>query len=335
MSTADIVARDSYQGPTWLRKFVIAAGIVILVGIVPVALIALWLGPVAALAFPFGLMGGVFASRGENQTTAWALFPLLAIGGALSAYTAGTWSWVVVLAVLGAIIGFLSSAGRAVAVIEVCIIVVSGDSYREPRDLLLYTAFLAIGYLAGMLIGRLTGAAKLTERKPFTYVSGPRAMILCAGIMGLAGVIGVVLTSQFGWTKAYWLPMVFLILLEFYITDPQGGARMIIGRVVGTVLGIALLIPVLSQLPLVGQVVAFVALIAAGIATSDARYWLSTAYIAAAVVLITSIGADPKVVGNQRFWSTFIAFVLVGLIAWGMRWVRVGEKVTVPSREVV
>jgi len=326
MSTTDVSAMSQAQGPSWLKKFVIAAGVVILVGIVPVALIALWLGPVAALAFPFGLMGGVFASKGENQTTAWALFPLLLIGGALAAYTAGTWWWVLVLAALGAIIGFLSSAGRAVAVIEVCIIVVSGDSYREPRDLMLYTAFLALGYFAGMSIGRLTGAAKFTERQPFTYVSGPRATILCAAIMGLAGVIGVLLTTYLGWTKAYWLPMVFLILLEFFVTDPNGGAKMIIGRVTGTVVGIALLIPVLSQLPLVGQVIAFVALIAAGIATSDARYWLSTAYIAAAVVLVSSIGADPKVVGGQRFWSTFIAFLLVGLIAWGMRWVRVGQK---------
>jgi uncharacterized membrane protein YccC len=117
----------------------------------------------------------------------------------------------------------------------------------------------------------------------------------------------------------------FLILLEFYVSDPQAGI-MIVSRLLGTVAGIAVLVPLLIQLPVPLQLVAFVALIAAGLATSSQHYWLATAFIAAGVVIASSIGGDPTSVGSQRILATFIAFLLLGLIAWGMRWVRVGQK---------
>jgi len=312
---------------TWLSRWFKALGIVILVGLVPAILVGFWMGPVAAMAVPFGLMGGVFASTGgDGRNVAMKLFPLIVVGGAISAATAGTYWWVLLLLVLGGLIGRLSAAGRAVAVIEVCIVVVTADRVESWEDLIKFTVFFALGYLAGVFLGRLAGAPDFTEAQPFTHINPIGATLLGAASLAIAGAIALAVGWEDG--KGYWLPMVFLIMLEFYLVNDEGtDRRMVVYRLLGTILGIAVLLPLVPELPVLGQVAAFAGLAAAGIATSDARYWLSAAFVTAAVVLVTSIGSDPTTAANERLWATLVAFVLVGAVAFAMQFIRIKPPV--------
>jgi hypothetical protein len=309
----------------WPRRWFGAVAVLILIVILPAILLSHWVGPAAALAFPFGFLGGILGAHKASQVTAWRALPILVIGGTLACLTSGTWSWAAVLAALGVVIGVASTAGRIATAMLVGIIVVASPSYRDAHDVMMYAGFLTLGYVVGVIASRFTSAPAYTDPQPFTDLSPVRAGLLCGAVLGLSGALSVVLTEQGGWTKSSWLPLMFLILLEFYVSDPQAGF-MIVSRLLGTVAGIAVLVPLLIQLPVPLQLVAFVALIAAGLATSSQHYWLATAFIAAGVVIASSIGGDPTSVGSQRILATFIAFLLLGLIAWGMRWVRVGQK---------
>ena len=303
--------------PGFLARMLRASGLVLVVMLAPALIVGSLLGGVAGMAIPFGMMGGIFASTGDGRLAARALFPIVVVGGALAAFTLGSWWWVALLVVLGALIGYLTALGRAIAIIEVCIVVTSSDKVNTVRDLILYTVFLAAGYVAGVFVGKAMGAPVIIRRPVLAHIDPMRASILGALSLGTAGAIAIAT----GWQKGYWLPMIFLILLEFLVVEEQGG-RMVWFRIIGTLLGIGIIVPLLSQLAVPLQLVAFLLLVGAGLVLVSSRYWLASAFLTAAVVIVSSLGRDVTAIGQERLWATVWAALLVGGVAAAMSWVR-------------
>jgi hypothetical protein len=313
------------------RRVGVAAVVVIGVLLLPTLLVGLVAGPVAAAAFPFGAVGGVLVATGEGRAVAAALVPLVVAGGALTAATAGGWAWVVVLGVLGAAVGWMSTAGRAVAITEVAIVIAAASPLTGWRDLLVYAGFSGLGYLFGVLATRLVGAPERVPRARLTHIDPVRAAIVGAAALAGAGAIAL----NIGWAKPFWLPVSFLILLQFRLTSgDDDGWRMIALRVLGTYLGVVLLVPAVAWLPPAPQSVAVLVLLIGGLAITETAYWLSVALVTAAVVLAADgAGVDLLQIGEQRFGAVAIGVGLLMIVIAGLRWVRVtpgGD--TAPSR---
>ena len=330
MSSVDPITASDGPSIPWIRTFIGAAGIVILLGVVPTLIVARFSGPVAAAAFPLGFLGAILAAKGGSRQVAFALAPVAIIGGTLSAYTGGSWWWVAVLAVLGVLIGLLTTAGRGAEIMKVSLVVVAAGVHHEASDLATFAGFLAAGYLLGLALVRLTTKKTDDQRPSLTHIDATRAAVLAGLSLALAGAIAVWLTQQFGWSKALWIPLLFLVFLEFYATDSTSSTAIIASRAVGTAIGIAILSPLLSLFPSTVRGLLFVLLVSAGLAFSQSVVWLSTSLITAGVVLASNGHADPGVIEGQRLWATILAMLLIGFTAWATRWIRIGEKSTAP-----
>jgi len=328
MTLVDPIAAPDGPSIPWIKKFIGAAGIVVLLGVVPMLIVARFSGPVAAAAFPLGFLGAILAAKGGSRQVALALAPVLIVGGTLSAFTGGSWWWVVLLGALGVLIGLLATAGRLAEIMKVSLVVVAAGVHRDVSDLPMFAGFLAIGYLLGLALMRLTSSKADDERPSLAHIDARRAAVLAGFSLALSGAIAVWLTQSFGWSKALWIPVLFLVFLEFYITDSSTSTFIIASRAVGTAIGIAILFPLLSLVPITGILV--VLLVAAGLAFSDSAVWLSTSLITAGVVLASSGNAEPGVIEGQRLWATILAMLLIGFTAWATRWIRIGEKPTAP-----
>jgi hypothetical protein len=307
-----------------LVRFLAAFAVIGVVMIAPMLLIGSLVGVIAAMAFPFGTMAGLFASTGDGRGVALRLMPLLVIGGSITAITAGTWWWVPALALSGVAVGALATRGWAVAAIEVAICVTTADHVSNWGDLWGYALFVAAGYGFGILVARLAGAPEHLDRPPLRHISAPRAAALGGAALAVTGALGL----AFGWNKAFWLPMSFLILLEFYVTDDADddadGVRMIVYRFAGTIGGMVLLVPLVVRIGGVAQFLVIIALLAAAVVIPDRHYWVSAALITTSVVIFSSIGADPLEIGRERVWATVTAGLVLAVTVAAFSWIRTG-----------
>jgi uncharacterized membrane protein YccC len=226
------------------------------------------------------------------------------------------------------LIGALATAGRLTEIMKVSLVVVAAGVHRQVGDLPTFACFLAIGYALGLLLVRLTDSKPQDQRPSLTHINAARAALLGASSLAAAGAMAVWFTQEFGWTKALWIPILFLVFLESYVTDSSTSTAIIAGRAVGTAVGIAVLFPLLSLFPTTFTALLLVLLVAAGLAFSDSVVWLSTGLITAGVVLAGSRSAEPGVIEGQRLWATIVAMLLIGATAWATRWIRIGEKPT-------
>jgi hypothetical protein len=275
-----------------------------------------------------GFLGAILAAKGGSRQVAFALAPVVIVGGTLSTYTGGSWWWVALLGVLGFLIGTLATAGRLTEIMKVSLVVVAAGVHREVSELPTFACFLAIGYVLGLLLVLLTGSKPQDQRPSLTHINATRAALLGALSLAAAGALAVWFTQAYGWTKALWLPILFLVFLEFYVTDSTTSTGIIAGQAVGTAVGIAVLFPLLNLCPKTITALLLVLLVAAGLAFSDSVVWLSTSLITAAVVLAASGSAEPGVIEGQRLWATIVAMLLIGLTAWATRWIRTGQRLT-------
>jgi hypothetical protein len=316
------------------KKIVVSAGVVIILGILPVLLLTWWVGPVAAASFPLGLLGAILAAKDGSREAAISLAPVAVVAGTLSALTAGSWWWVLLLAGMGLLIGAVSKEGQGSAIVKISLVVVAAGVHRDATELLLFACFLAVGYALGLLIARTAGLGSDSVRRSFEHVSSLRAALLGAVALGLAAGMAVWLANSFAWSKALWIPLLFLVFLEFYIADAAGSAALIGARVVGGIIGIAVILPLLNLSPRILQGIIFTVLISVALAISDSIVWLSTALITASVVLVSSVDVAPGVIEGQRLIAIVVAMLLVGFTAWATRWIQTGPR-SDPSAAVV
>lgn len=322
MSDAPAGAAAPGEPPLW-RRFVKCFLLVTVVMIVPLVAIAAVVGLTPAMAFPFGLMAGLFAATGDGRWIAWRLLPVLVVGAVAAAATTGTWWWVLVLALTGAVVGYLCTQGWAVAIIEVAICTTTADPIDGARDMILYAVFCIVGYAVGIFLAKLAGVPEDRRETPVNLLRPVRAAIVGAVALAAAGALAV----PTNWSKMFWFPMSFLILLEYVVGRDQGGWRMVGYRFIGTLLGVIVLVPIIGRLPGVAQFVAIVASLALGMAVSNDRYWLGAAFITVGVVLFSGVGQDPLDVAQQRWTAIVVAGVILLVTVVVLHtWVKIGPR---------
>lgn len=304
--------------PPIVRSLAVAAATVIGVIIGPALLIGALVGPVAGAAFPLGAIAGLAAANGDGRGNALKLLPLMGLGGAAVAATAGNWAWVAVLALVGAVVGWLSTMGRFIAVTEVAIMVVSAGPQSGSRALMVYGAFSVLGYLYGVLAARVGGAPEFVRRMPLPRIRPGRAALLGAAALALAAVLAL----QANWVKPFWIPAAFLALLQMWFTAADVDRRRVFVRLAATYFGVLLLVPFLRWVPPAAVGAAAVVILIVGIAVGGSTYWLSVALVTVAVVLFASGEANPFVVGQQRFSAFVVGTLLLVVVLAGLRWVR-------------
>lgn len=313
------------SAPSLVRRLTVAAATVIGVIVGPAVLVGTFVGPVAAAAFPLAAIAGFAAANGDSQRGALRLLPLICLGGTAAAATAGSWAWVVVLALVGAAVGWLSSVGRFIAVTEVAIMAVSAGPQSGWSALSVYAAFSAVGYLYGVLAARLGGAAELTRPVPPTRVHGGRAALLGAAALAMAAAIAL----QVNWVKPFWIPAAFLALLEMWFVAADRQPGRVVVRLASTYLGVLLVVPFLRWVPPTAVGAAAVAVLIVGMALGARTYWLSVALVTVAVVLFASGGASSVVVGQQRLNAFLVGSLLLAVVLAALHWARQPESAAI------
>ena len=322
-STSTSASADQTAAKPFIKRFISSFLMISLVMIVPLIVIAVTVGLTPAMAYPFGAMAGLFATTGDGARAAWRLLPVLVVGAVAAAATTGTWWWVLVLGVTGAVVGYLSTQGWAVAIIEVAICTTTADPVHGWKNLLTYAVFCVIGYVAGIFLAKLGGAPDDRRAVTQNLLVPHRAAVVGALALAAAGAMAV----PTHWSKMFWFPMTFLILLEYVVGRDQGGWKMVGYRFAGTLLGVIILVPIIGRLPGVAQFIAIIASLAAGMAISNDRYWLGAAFITVGVVLFSGIGQDPLHVAHQR-WVAIVAAGVILLLTVGVlnMWVKIGPR---------
>jgi uncharacterized membrane protein YccC len=124
------------------------------------------------------------------------------------------------------------------------------------------------------------------------------------------------------WVKPFWIPAAFLALLQMWFTAADNDRRRVLVRLAATYIGVLLLVPFLRWVPPTAVGAAAVAILIVGMAVGRSSYWLSVALVTVAVVLFASGGANPLVVGQQRFNAFVVGTLLLVVVLGGLRWVR-------------
>lgn len=301
-----------------MSRLAVAAATVIGVIIGPAVLVGSFVGPVAGAAFPLGAIAGLAASNGDGRGAAMRLLPLMSLGGAAVAATAGSWAWVAVLGGLGAVVGWLSTQGRFIAVTEVAIMAVSAGPQHGWYPVVVYAVFSAVGYLYGIVAARIGGAPTMVERTPIRNIDPARAALLGAAVLALAAVFAL----QVNWVKPFWIPAAFLALLEMWFVVPDSARGRVLVRLAATYAGVLLLVPFLNWVSSTAASVAVIAVLIAGMALGGTSYWLSVALITVAVVMFAAGEVSPLIVGQQRFNAFVVGAILLIVALAGLRWIR-------------
>jgi hypothetical protein len=307
MDTPVAASRSSNRPAQVMRVVVMLAEIVVL----PALIVGAVAGSLAAHAFPLGLIGGLLIMLGEGRRIGFRFLIVLVPAAALSGLTNGTWWWVVVFGALGASIGLMSGRGHGVAMVQVAIIACVVPDIDGWLDAAVFAAFLTIGALFGVLLAFRNRAALETDHPPIDGARPVLGSALGALSLGAAAAMGLVT----GWEQPYWVPLLFLLLVQFLLVDEAAGRRKVVQRVVGTVVGLAIVVPISMVVPRSVVVVLALVLIAISMTVSDDRYWIAAALITTAVVLVSGSASDSLVLGERRLLATLVgALLLVGVV---------------------
>ena len=304
------VGRAAVPGePSRARRMihVVAAAVVFVV--LPVVLVYALLGDQNGRAMVIGLVLGVVGSKIGGTRRMLYLAPGVGIAAGAGAITAYHWSWVVLLAVVGAIAGAGMRFGWLPSLLMPAFAATFPAATTSAAHAAGYGAITAIATLYGVVLARRFKAPEVVEGQ---RVSLPAAIGVAAvfGIaLGGAAAIGVAL----GWTEPYWVPEPILILVLYII---MGKRERIRGKAVGTAAGVIAVIPVaIATLP--GWAIYTIAAVAILLAlTQSKRYWLMYALYTFGLVLVLSppghAGTEAAHRGSEILAG--IAILTVGLV---------------------
>ncbi|MFZ4718593.1 MAG: FUSC family protein [Ilumatobacteraceae bacterium] len=286
--------------------------------VVPAVLVAFVAGSIAVSAFPVGLLGGLLLTKGEGRRLAPQFTAALPIAAAVSSLTAGTWWWVALFAVLGAVAGALSSAGRALPMVQVSLIAATAPQIRTLGGLLVYVAFLVLGAMFGTLLARRAGAPADTVPHPAAPLPVASTALFGATVFAVGAAISVAV----GGDHSFWYLVMVLVLLQLVIVDARSGRVAAAQRVVGTFVGVLAAVPLAAVLPAGLNVAVAIVLVAVGISQPPQRYWLASAAISAAVLVVSAPDGDSLALGTRRVLATVLAFVLLAVALGGLHRTR-------------
>lgn len=293
------------------------AVLVLLLVLLPAGVVGMLAGGTAVAGFITGIFPGVLGAMAGARSQVRMMLPATAVASGVGAWVAGGWGWVPYLVIVGAVVGWFIRRWDAIAVCEAGIAVACSTVIGEPLLVVWYAVFVAVGIGFGLWVGRVAG---VPDAAPVPGNRDPRtsALVLAVGL-GLAASAGWFWFGAF----AYWVPVALLTVLEV-VASEEGTARATVAwRVVGTLVGVAVLVPVIQRVAPAGLVVVIaILLIVTGLAVTERFYWLTMACLTAAIVLVKQAGAPEemaRMIGAQRFWAQVLAVVLLVLGLWAVR----------------
>ncbi|MCB2175201.1 MAG: FUSC family protein [Actinomycetales bacterium] len=299
-----------------VRRMAKALAVLAVVVVLPAVVAGAVFGAGAEQGLVLGLLGGLLATTAAGPRAASAVAPVLVLGGVGVSAAAGTWAWVAVLGVLGVVVGALAARAAGSPLLEVGVVLCVVPAAESPVRL---AVGLALGYALGVVAGAATGAGAQRLRM---RDADARLVVALGALGGLAVGGGAAIGFAAGWDHAGWLPLTVLLIGQARLADLDRGRARIRARLLGTLVGLVVLVPVVVLvLPQAWHVAATIVLL--GMALSEVRthYWLSLAAGTAAVVLV---GSGPvEETSGERLAAVVIAALVVGvasaLIGWGAR----------------
>lgn len=282
---------------------------IILVMVIPIAIAALVAGPVAAGAVGTGVIAGLSgAVRSGWHRAAWVV-PLVGLLGLASALVGYGWGWVVVIGFVGLCAGAGLPAGFAPALLYAGFVPVMLHVSAGVREAVLAAVFAMLGAVIGVVTGRRMGATPETPAP--TKWHGHEVPAAIVGMILFAG--GAAIAVGTGLPHGYWIPLTLVVVIPPMLQDDTHRGRK---RLLGTVLGVALVIP-LSLIPLPSwafYVVGF-ALLVPALAIMKRSYTFYAFLESAAVVMLVSAGNNVLGTEEARLEGTAIAIALVAATA--------------------
>jgi hypothetical protein len=311
------------QPPQSFRRSLV---VLLLVVVAPAVLVGLVAGGVAARAFPVGIVGGLLIITGAGPAAGVRFLVVLPVVLAVSLLTVGSWWWVVLFAVVGAAVGVLAQHGLALAMVQIGLVastVPQLEGWSEPA---VFVAFLLLGELFGLLLARR--AALTSVGATTTVATVPQAVAAAVGAVGVGTSAAVAIAV--GGDHSYWFVVMFLVVAQLVIVDARGGRRAVGQRLLGTCLGVAGVVPLAMVLPRWSTALAALVLVAFGMSQPSSRYWLASAAISAAVVLVAAPADASLALGARRVLATVVAVGLLGAVSVALRITRGSGRAVPP-----
>ena len=271
---------DQDENPGFLRKFVAAVVVVMLLLTVP-ALLGYWLGGEsvsAAAGAAIGSLAGLLITTAAGQRQMLLFLPGLAVA-AVAGYTLyGSAWWALVCVLLGLIVGWEAHRGYHMPLAIIAVVFCVAKPGLDDFNITAYTIAIVAGAINGMLLARKLGAPDRMSAPSLDQ----RRSLQFAVIVGAAVGVAVLIMYQLDNPQSYWLPMTVFIL-----AIPKPGIRLkqrVAQRLLGTIVGVffAGLAIVAGSPDGVGLFIASVLLVSAFVVREPD--WLNQTLVSAAVV---------------------------------------------------
>lgn len=311
------------QDEGFRRRLLRAATVVVAYVVVPGLLGWAVGGASGAVSLATGAVIGWVAARSSAHRLAFCLLPLAAIGYALGGLSSGTWWWIVVVTGGTALAGVGGRWQLAGYFTCVALVAVAAEPIDLPTDALLAAVFVTIGALGGYLATR----DALRHGR-----LGPPPARADSAFGGWALVLAVAITAAtahvLGDELSHWIPMTVLALA---LPTVEGRDRHVWNRAVGTLLGLAAVVPVVlvAPAPALTYPIAFVCFLFA--VAVEEPYWLRVALVTLLILLVAAPVSEVADVARRRLLFTLAgaaAVAVLGVAADQLRTARARRRST-------
>lgn len=311
-----------------LHRVGLIVATLLLAVVLPAVIAGAVAGSAAVTATLLGTGGALAGASRSGWSRALRVIPLVMVATAVASWAGIGWTWVAVLAVMGAIGGAGYAAGYLPAVLYGALAPEVVPQAASLRDAMLVALFAGAGGVIGVLLGRRLGAPPATRvpavprRIAVHVVAGASTAIGLGGAAALAVATGI--------PHGYWIPLTVSVVAPALV---RGDTRHCRQRLLGNIGGLALTIPLsLVPMPSWGFYVASFALFTAAFSVMSRNYGWYALLESAAVVFLVSGGQQVAEIGEVRAGATVIGFILVAATAGGAAWLlRRMPRVTSPA----
>jgi MFS family permease len=295
--------------PSGARRVVQILGAVLVVVVLPVGLMHALAGKLGSSATVLGLLLGVLGAKIGGTRRMLYLAPAVAVAAGLGAITAYDWSWVVLLAVVGVIIGAGIRFGWLPPLLMVGFAATFATATSSGKDAAWYGVIVGIGTLYGIVLARRFKAPEIVEGQRVPVQTAILVAIVFGIALGATAAIGVAL----GWTEPYWVPEPVLLLTLYILMGKRERVR---EKAIGTAVGVIAVTPVAIASPptLATYAIAGVAFLLSFAAYSKS-YWLYYALFTFAYVLAL---APPGHAGSEAAHRGSEILIGIGILVVGL-----------------
>ena len=280
--------------------------------VLPGAVGLLCAGAFGAATIVIGTFAGFLGAFSCGWQRARRHVPVVGVAVALGALTGGTWWWVLLVTVLGAVAGYSSRWGLMPIYGLALVFAITAPTIEHATSgtdaltwarLLTGIALVVVGGMFGTELARRAGLASTLsteEEKP-----GSAAILGVVTALALAVSAAIAVTSTVD--HAYWLPMTVAIVV---MPSSQGRFKRGRDRLVGTLVGLAVTLPLAWVHPprAASLVLAYVCLLV--LLSITGPYWLQITFGTAMLLLVVAPDTTVQTAGDRALLTAAGVVVL-------------------------